>query len=103
MRIKYLESRPRAREYLLVIIVLIIIGLVEGRNILGLLVGNIGIGDFSYYSLPFNEIERFHYFPLVAIDWLRIPSPLAIGLLMVFYHVLGGFFAYCPRKTILHG
>ncbi len=93
-----LEEHPRVREYLTVAAILIAIGVIEGRNVLALLVFNLGIGDFNYTSLPFTEMERFHYFPLVVFDWMKIPFPLAIGLLMMGYHVLGGLFAYALSK-----
>jgi hypothetical protein len=98
MSLRGLMGRPRVREYLLVITVLMVIGLIEGRNVLWMLFSNTGSGDFSYATLPFTGLEKFHYAPLALLDWLNVPSPVAISLLMMSYQLLGGFFAYVLAK-----
>ena len=85
----------------LAIAVLAIIGLLEAVYLLGSFFTTLGTGDLSIETLPFSWNSKFQYAPLILIDWLNLPSSIAIEILLVVYHVLGGFFAFLLARAYM--
>jgi hypothetical protein len=90
-----------SREMMLAILVLTIIGVVEEVCLLGVFLSNLGTGELSIGSIPFSWNTKFQYGPLAVLDWLKLPSSIGFGLLLTFYHVLGGFCAFLLARAYL--
>lgn len=97
-----LKGWPVSKSTTYSILIILALGLLEGSGpILGLLTET-GSGDFSVWTLPFSWNAKFHYFPLVLLDWLQIPSPVAIAVLLVLFHVAGGIFAFFLAREYIN-
>ena len=69
----------------MVVVIILLFTLLTSWNIISGVAVYVGKGFFNYGLLPFSLKEKFRYLPLIALDVFNLPTPVAIGLLSIFY------------------